>query len=135
MIFLLLLLLGCVSVPPAYPELILGEQILRPRAGHDGYLTNSHYEVDPISKLNTEIIKSYDFNDAAFRKEANDLDFACKVGDKRFKICMDKPGLCRKYKSGWFSHDEEYLPASNYKLMLDAGTKCFSVNKYSWGAL
>lgn len=119
----------------------LSEQILKPRVGFRG-LTNRACDLldkDQKCKPENRTIKEYLFEDEDFRKTANSLSFVCKVAGKRYKICIDKPGLCRisyikrgSFLKSWKEKKEEYIPALRYQFLLDAGTVCFSENKYDF---
>lgn len=119
----------------------LYEQILRPRVGHKG-LTNRACDRQKDGKCLEITVKEYLFEDPAFRQTANELEFICKVGGKRYKICQDKPGLCRiTYEKNCnlfgckSTRLESYLPGSRYQFLLDAKTVCFSRKSYDWGAI
>jgi hypothetical protein len=50
-----------------------------------------------------------------------------------FRICLDKPGLCRATFEGFIfkKRKEEYLPADKkYQFMIDAKTECFNEEAY-----
>ena len=115
----------------------LSNQILKPRVGHSGLTNNACEEKDSTGKCTKEGIKEYSFDDQTFRDSVNKLGFICNVGGRRFKICLDKPGLCRfsYIKKGalfWkkTKMNEEYIPSLNYQYLLDANTKCFSKEVY-----
>jgi hypothetical protein len=134
-----LLTLAACATPEQYPRSPFVKQILKPREGHTG-LTNRACEVyDPKSgACSTWKVLDYAFEDEAFRKQANQLNFICLVGGKRYKICLDKPGLCRitytkKCTLGMFCKTERHedsLPASGYQFLLDSDTVCFSQTEY-----
>jgi len=135
---------GCAGVE-IYPAHSLVDQIIMPRAGYDGKLTNRTCGAYKDGKCSDEKIQTYDLSDALFRKTANDLKFLCNVGGRRFKICMDKPGFCRfsseTYKCGFLGlakcskQIEEYLPASPYQFLLDAKVKCSNKENYPFEGL
>lgn len=136
----LLLLLGCATSPEIYLRHQLAQQILKPRVGHNG-LTNRvclEYE-GPLCKKPE--IQEYSFSDENFRTSVNAMGFICKVASRRFKICLDKPGLCRiTYKHSGFlglgrTKLEEYIPSSNYQFLIDANTKCFQKNEYDFDSI
>lgn len=113
------------------------DQILRPRPGYTG-LTNraceSWYDDNECKKY---VVKEYLLTDAEFRNTANKIGVICKVGGRRFKVCLDKPGFCRHtYTRDWFlapkKKREEYIPMDPVKFHLDAGTRCFSEDRYDF---
>lgn len=129
---------GCAGreIFPAHP---LNEQLIKPRPGHEGKLTNrscSKYEKDLCVE---EHIQEYALSDKDFRETANQLDFICNIGGRRFKICLDKPGFCRvSYKENCFlffcsrgERLEEYLPVEKYKFLLDSGARCANKQMYN----
>lgn len=94
-LFMVLLSGVSCSVTPT-PQHELSDQILKPRRGYDGKLTNRaclEYDGKECKKDN---VISYDLSDSKFRETANKLDFICNIGGKRFKICMDQAAFCRK---------------------------------------
>lgn len=141
-ILLSLLLFGaCASEPVLIYRHELADQILKPREGYKG-LTNRACTSYKDGKCSSYVVEDRLLEDAQFRETVNKLGFICNVGGRRFKVCQDKPGLCRI----WFTdcglfcrkkRHEEYVPASNYRFLLDAKTRCFAKDKYpfdgSWG--
>ena len=136
---------GCAG-PKIYTAHPLVDQILKPRTGVEGNLTNrtcSKYDGDRCAQEN---IQAYNLSDPVFRKTVNDLKFLCNIGGRRFKVCLDKPGFCRfssdTYKCG-FLHlfkcsgelEEEYLPAEPYQFLLDAKVRCFNKETYPFEGL
>lgn len=132
---LLLLNIGCATLPKPYVKHTLIDQILRPRPGYTG-LTNSHcalWENDECKKVEIEERQLT----PEFRIMANDFKFICNIGGRRFKICLDKEGFCRleevpscllcKTKT-----KEIFIPITDYQYLLDANTKCFNKEKYSF---
>ena len=117
-------------------------KILRARPAHRGQLSNTFCSLVENGKCQVGGVTTYDLNDPEIRELLNSLDFICNVADRRFKICLDKPGLCRKWqveKCGPLSfifgckvtsEGEQYIPASNWELITGAATICF--NKYRY---
>ena len=127
-------------------------QRLIPRPGYEGHLTNrvckDFYgkKCDKDKDGNLEVsIRQYDIRDEALRKKLIEFGFACSVGGKRYRICPDRPGFCRrelhkkcvKWKKGLFSRkkkkckkwDEKivkkYIDAvKDYEFLLDGATEC-----------
>lgn len=99
----------------------LVDQILKPRPGHEGKLTNQ-------GNPKYHDLIEYDLSDKKFREAADAFKFVCKLGKKRYHICSDKPGLCR--------HDamvEHYLDGvRDYGFLLNVKAKCFSLDKYGF---
>lgn len=124
-----LLLAIALSACETLPKHPLSKQILRVRQGYDGHLTHRR----------DDVIQAHSLSDPEFRKTLNDLDFICRIGNKRYKVCLDKPGYCRrkfeqkcfifcgKRKLIW----EKYLPASDHLFLVAAGTTCFNKHIYS----
>jgi hypothetical protein len=69
---------------------------------------------------------------------ANDLSFVCNLAGRRFKVCLDKPGFCRRWGEkdcdlGIFCKTrqrEEYIPAEPMELHLAGNTRCFNKERY-----
>ena len=76
----------------------LEKQRLVPRPGYEGYLTNRICLKWYGSKCEKESIKKYSLKDRKVRENFIELQFACHVGGKRYRICPDKAGFCRKEK-------------------------------------
>jgi hypothetical protein len=128
------LLLSSCAGPVIYPQHELSRQILSPRPGHTG-LVNRACAARDSERCTRWLTSEYSLEDPVFRDTANRLNFVCNVGGKRYRICRDKPGLCRI----WFTdcglfcskkRHEEYLPASGYQFLLDANTVCFNETEY-----
>src|SRR5690349_9194366 len=118
-LLVLFLLIGCSST--VYPRHALVAERLIPRKGFTG-LTNRvclEYKGDECVR---DDIKEYLFSDESFRHTANALGIICRVAHKRYKVCIDKPGLCRFRYDGWFNERiiEEYIPQDRYEFLLDA---------------
>lgn len=142
-LFLLGLVTGC-STPgerKIFPQGALIEQILVPRAGYPGALTSGSCEM--FSKDNTCLkftILSYDLRDQATRDELRDLDFICKIGEKRFTICKDKEGFCHlsynRKKFLWFTIEKtevhDFVGAEETTRLINAGTVCFNEDRYPY---
>lgn len=135
---LALLTIGC-GAPQIYSPHPLVEQILRPRTGFEGSLTNRTCKKYDGSKCLGEEIQVYPLNDQAFRESVNKFNFICSIGGRRFKICRDKPGFCRfTYKQSCFlgvfckpgEKLEEYTPVEQYRFLLDADTRCANKEIY-----
>lgn len=130
---------SCVSAPQAYPQGVLARQILVPRPGHDGKLTNQAcVAFAKDGTCSQEIVLEYDLTQSSVRQELNNLNFICKMAGHRYKICTDKAGFCHEtYKScGLFGMDrcpvETFVPISSYQTILDSGIVCFNQSVYDF---
>src|SRR5690349_12442922 len=86
--------LSCSSTQ-IYPQNPLASEILYPRPGHDGKLTNQTcVSLDKKGNCTNWSVKEYDLNDEKVRAELNKLEFVCKIAGHRYKVCDTKPGFC-----------------------------------------
>lgn len=140
-LLLLLLLSSCSFNSQIYTPNPLASEILTPRPGHDGKLTNRTCSAYSGETCVTEKIVDYDLSDPTFRSTANTLNFICKIGGKRYKVCKDQPGFCRmtyhqNCTLGIFCGPNretvEFLPIMPYQTILNLGVKCFSQSKYDF---
>jgi hypothetical protein len=130
---------ACTSVPETYPRHPLSEQILKPRKGYRGLTNRVCLLTDEQGRCTQPEVLDYSLDDENFRLTAEKLNFVCYVAGKRYRICKDKPGLCRvSYKEKCFigicrrgDRVEEYLPASQYQFLLDANTECANEDAYN----
>ena len=122
----------------------LEKQRLIPRQGYEGRLTNRICTKWYGDKCESESTREYSLKDKATRKRLIGLNFACHVGDKRYRICPDKEGLCRRekktYCSKWvrkhiFTNKKKckkwkvkginkFIPITDYQFLLDSRTEC-----------
>lgn len=105
---LLLSFLSCMTPRPEYyARNPIEKEILRARNGK-------------LSNLSSEGLITYDLADAQIRHTLALSRFICSVGGRRYRVCPDQPGLCRRNDSTcarkflwictrWDLH-EEYLP-------------------------
>ena len=135
-IILIVLLFSCKH--KVYPHNVLSKQILRMRAGYDFKLTNRTCLKYKNDKCTHESIQEYDLRSESVRETFNKLNFICKIADKRFKICKDKPGFCRKtlvcIKKKWFRcvrYKILYQPAADLTYLIEANTRCYNKYEYS----
>ena len=77
----------------------LEKQRLLPRPGYEGFLTNRVCTKWYGSTCESESIKKYDLKDKKVRDNFIELNFACYVAKKRYRLCPDKPGFCRKTRA------------------------------------
>lgn len=140
---LALLLNNCGS-EQIYPQHPLAQEILSPRPGHEGKLTNQSclkYEGENCTSWS---VKDYDLSIQATRDELNNLGFICKIVGKRYKVCKDSIGFCRMtYQQNCFlgfmcgdaSETIGKFPMTPYQNVLDANVKCFNEQYYDWEAM
>ena len=141
----LLLALGCSTTRDVELRHATVDQILYVRPGYPGKLTNRaclKYDGDQCVKPE---VKEYDLADPQVRKDLNALGFVCNLGGKRYKICLDKPGYCRRdfnrkcflgiCGKRYLVSEKYVLAVKRHEFLLDAQTKCFSEDSYSWGDL
>jgi hypothetical protein len=121
----------------------LEAQRLIPRKGYEGKLTNRICLKWYGDKCEAESIKEYSLKDKSVRELLIKLQFACHIGGKRYRVCPDREGFCRREKKTvckkWgkkvFSRKkvcrkwedekkESFIPVSNYNFLLDASTEC-----------
>lgn len=86
----------------AYPDIQLNHQALInqrliPRPGHVGFLTNQAC-LKYVKKTCIErSLKKYDLMDMSVRENlVNDLKFACRMGNKRYRISIPAPAIIRQ---------------------------------------
>ena len=108
-----------------------------PRPGYDHHLTNRVCRSNKLGSCKEWSIRAYDLRDDLVRKQYVDFKIACRIAGRRFRVCLDKPGFCRrervcKKKSGFFKKkckkwDKkiEYIPISNYQYLIDSNLECF----------
>lgn len=151
LLFLSLSLVSCSSIKeaikpkPLHEEvhknhLPLAKQRLIVRPGRIG-LTNQVCTKWDSEKCLSKSVMVYDLRDPEIRKTLISFGFACRVGSKRYRICDDKPGLCRneggcvKKKKHLITRKEycaeegivktDYLPIEEkLEYLMDGGTEC-----------
>lgn len=129
---------SCSTTPT--PQHELNDQILKVRKGFEGSLTNRACLEYDGKKCKKDNITVYSLEDQKFRDTVNRLDFICNIGGKRFKVCIDKPGFCRKSSvCAWWDLAKlfcepawEYIPVSDFQFLIDSRARCFNKNKYSF---
>lgn len=136
------LYLGCQTA--THPKNALIDQIIKPRAGYQGKLTNRTCLQYDGAKCTLEDMSVYDINDELTRQKLNDLNFICVVAGQRYKVCLDRPGFCRKeviahcaswdilrlfckYEDKWW-----YRSIDDYQFLIDSKLRCFNKDKYSF---
>lgn len=137
--FVLFLALACLLVlatscgtAPQYPRHPLVEQILKPRQGYTGLTNRACKNYNEKNECTVWEIIEYKLEDPVFRATATKLGIICNVAGKRFKICPDHPALCRiTYKGFIFKTKKtDYLPITDYQFLIDANTRCMSLESY-----
>lgn len=133
----LLSLLSCAS-QQKYEVSDLKDRILKFRTGFTGLTYNACVRWDSHNNCEEFQVKEYSLDDAGGRRAFNEMKFVCYLAGKRYKICMDKAGLCHRYRvsCGFLGMDrcwrEDYIEAkSNNQFLVDSGCRCFSTD--TWG--
>lgn len=90
-----LLLVSLVSCA-TYNHGALIEQELRFRPGYKG-LTHAVNDEFLWIRYNFRIVE-YDFLNPADLRRLREIKLVCKVGERRFHVCADRPGLCSNFK-------------------------------------
>lgn len=122
----------------------LEKQRLIPRPGYEGHLTNRVCLKWYGGKCEKESVKKYSLKDKNVRSRLIRFKFACHIGGKRYRVCPDKEGFCRRDKkrvcTKWvrkhiFTNKKKcknwkdeaintFIPVSDYQLLLDGSTEC-----------
>jgi len=131
----LLLLVNC-TTKPIYHRGPLKEQVLRPRTGYEGRLTNKR--CIERKKYSEECLKfdvvEYDLNRTGVRNLLRDLKFVCNVRGARFVPCEKSTGICQlhRVKVGWGKYEiqvKKYLSMNDdYGFLVGADTYCASID-------
>ena len=136
---ILISMTACVSglktegIGKSLPRNALSGQVLRFRLGHEGKLTNQVCTSYQAGRCVRDVAE-YNLSDAETRATLVALKFRCDVGGRRFRICADKPGLCRRnddvVKRVLFftvkrTPQYEFLDATkDFKFLAGAKTRC-----------
>lgn len=123
----------------------LEQQRLIPRPGYEGHLTNRVCLKWYGPKCEKDSVKKYSLKDEAIRKRLIRFKFACHISDKRYRICPNQEGFCRREggtkeckkwgrtvfrrkkvcrKWGITKATEFFIPVDDYQLLLDGATEC-----------
>lgn len=113
----------------------LSTLVLRPRAGHVGFLTNKRcVEFDNNTCIAWDQ-KLFNMDDFETRRMLRELKFTCNVQGQRFVPCEKSRGLCqlRIEKGGWFKPDKVvvnkyYSMVDDYEFLIGANTYCASAD-------
>ncbi len=124
-----------------YTRPVFAKQRLVVRKEYPGHLTNKMCMKYVDGKCQDWSLVKYDLNDPEVRKKLNQYKISCKVAQKRFRVCLDRPGFCRreikciKWKKSWWSKKlkckkkdnvEVYLEAvKQHQILFDAPTVCY----------
>jgi hypothetical protein len=129
-----LILTNCATVQPLYPRGALVKQILRPWTGYHGLTNRACTLIDQKGDCAHWSVIDYVLEDAQTRASLSQLVFICNVAGKRYKVCPDKPGLCRRHCDGFLfcQTKEDFLPIANYQFLIDADTKCGAQASYNF---
>ena len=124
----LLLLSSCTTLE--HGPLI--DQELRFRPGYDGLTHATCLEFLDTGCIRQSVV-SYSFQDPSTLKRLRDVRLICKVGERRFHVCPDKPALCSNFEeikeflgipyTTKLVTEILYVP-EDMKTLLDAGTYC-----------
>jgi hypothetical protein len=91
---LLFIFLSACASEPLYVQSPIKNQILRSRGG---VLSNSYCKYEGENKSKCILQQTnYDLNDPVLRNILNSLGFVCDAGGRRFRVCVDQPGICRR---------------------------------------
>jgi len=119
------------------------QQRVIPRPGYEGHLTNRVCLKWYGDFCEEESIRKYSLKDEPTRKRFIEFSFACHIGGKRYRVCPDQEGFCRREKENvcekWgkklFSRKkvcrkwrevktEKFISIDDYKFLLDGSTEC-----------
>lgn len=127
-------LFGCQGTEKHHAQ--LSNQRLAPRPGYDGHLTNRICkEKDWLGDCKKWSVKAYDIRDRSVREMLNEFRIACKIGGKRYRVDIDRPGFVRKENpvcvdksifgncKEWVTNTN-YIPIQNYEYLIEAQTQC-----------
>ncbi len=125
----------------------LADEILYPRPGFDGKLTNQTCAIyAPDATCATWSIKEYALSDVGFQTEADRLHFTCRIAKDLYRICMGETdangkmlvGFCRTnfthscglFGCGPWKRHVDYFPITPYSAVLDSGVRCMNEEIY-----
>lgn len=139
-ILLTILILSTSCTTTKFYHANLANQKLSPRTGFDGHLTNRICaEMSPLGgECKKWSIQKYDINDSKIRKQLNDFRIACRVGGKRYRVSLNRPGFirtergkCVNRQKWWGNKCKEwgfktlYIPVSDYQYLINSGMYCY----------
>lgn len=125
-LILFLIFSACSSMPSDSSKMDRGPTEKLTLIFRDGYKGLTHSKKNSDGEIE---IKTWDLEQSTVRDLLIKLKFRCYVANETFKICQDRPGLCRtKCKKKLFGKDKcevvEYIPADPVRFHLEAGTYC-----------
>jgi len=131
---LVLFLVACSSsAPPIFTRGDLKDLVLKPRTGHEDFLTNqtcAEYEKKSDKCIKWDLIV-FPLVERSVRERLRALKFQCNVNGERFRICENSRGLCQQRieKGGLFSRDKivlvRYLSGvKDYQFLIDSKVWC-----------
>lgn len=131
-------LASCLS-PKVYDKPALTNQILQFREGYPG-LSHGRCAAYTKDKCTTFEVVDYDLSKQDVRDSLRVLNFICKVGDTRFKICKDQAGLCsRTYEVKHFlfftfqgKPIDTFISQDDKARLLNADTICFNEDAFNF---
>ena len=130
---------GCATPErPIIPQGSVSDQILVIRKGHKGLTHGSCQGFDKTGACSNFAILEYDLENPEARQTLRDLNFLCKIGNKRFTICQNQPGFCHhSYETSyflWFKRQgkaiDEYIDQKEQDRLLNLGATCFNPEAY-----
>ena len=74
----------------------LDAQRLIPRQGYEGKLTNRVCTKWYGGECESDSTREYSLKDPAIRKRLIKLGFACRISGKRWRVCPNDAGFCRR---------------------------------------
>jgi len=130
---ILLLLVACSSTPQVLTRGDLKDLILKPRTGHEDFLTNqtcAEYDKKSSKCIKQDLI-TFELSNREVRNRLRSLKFQCNINGERFRICENSRGFCQQKidKGGLFSKDKvvliRYLSGlKDYQFLIDAKMWC-----------
>ena len=124
------------ALPDEYLRGSFKSQIMTFHPDHKYFLTNT----DDLG------LKKYDLRNKELRETLDGLHFICALKDKRYFICQDSPGLCRRtdkcVKRKWhifkryrkcIKYEVKRLSLERHDFMVKSGIHCFSEFVYPKG--
>lgn len=141
-IFAVLYLAGCAS-DEIFERGDFTHQILRARVGYAG-LTNSkclaHQDGDSTKPCIKWDIVAYNLEDEGIRKQLRQAAIICKLGEVRYQVCQDKPGLCHRERhcEVWVfgcKMTEDYVAQAETQRLVLGGLRCFDENTFDYNKM
>lgn len=130
---ILFFVIACSSTPQILTRGDLKDLVLKPRTGHEDYLTNqtcAEYDKKTNACSKWDLI-DFKLSERSVRERLRSLKFQCNVNGERFRICENSRGLCQQRidKGGLFSKDKivlvKYLSGvKDYQFLIDSKVWC-----------